>query len=74
MKAAQSCYAQAKGEAVVSSVQLPTGDESDWLCTEPDIDEAAITETVDTDIPVSYTHLPAAFSGVQHAAEHGRCR
>ena len=50
MKAAKSCYAQAKGEAVVASVQLPTGDENDWLGTEPDIDEAAITETVDTDI------------------------
>ena len=50
MKAAKSCYAQAKGEAVVASVQLPTGDENDWLGKEPDIDEAAITETVDTDI------------------------
>ena len=50
MKAAKSCYAQAKGEAVISSVQLPTGDENDWLGKEPDIDEAAITETVDTDI------------------------
>ena len=50
MKAAKSCYAQAKGVAVVSSVQLPTGDENDWLGKEPDIDEAAITETVDTDI------------------------
>ena len=50
MKAAKSCYAQAKGEAVVSSVQLPTGDENDWLGKEPDINEAAITETVDTDI------------------------
>ena len=50
MTAAKSCYAQAKGEAVVSSVQLPTGDENDWLGKEPDIDEAAITETVDTDI------------------------
>ena len=50
MKAAKSCYAQAKGETVVSSVQLPTGDENDWLGKEPDIDEAAITETVDTDI------------------------
>ena len=50
MKAAKSCYAQAKGEAVVSSVQLPTGDENDWLGKEPDIDEAAITEIVDTDI------------------------
>ena len=52
MKAAKSCYAQAKGEAVVSSVQLPTGDENDWLGKEPDIDEAAITETVDTDIVI----------------------
>ena len=50
MKAAKSCYAQAKGEAVVSNVQLPTGDANDWLGKEPDIDEAAITETVDTDI------------------------
>ena len=50
MKAAKSCYAQAKGEVVVSSVQLPTGDANDWLGKEPDIDETAITETVDTDI------------------------
>lgn len=50
MKAAKSCYAQARGEATVTSVQLPTGDENDWLGKEPDIDEAAITETVDTDI------------------------
>ena len=50
MKAAKSCYAQAKGEAVVSSVQLPTGDANDWLGKEHDIDETAITETVDTDI------------------------
>ena len=52
MKAAKSCYAQAKGEAVVSSVQLPTGDENDWLGKEPDIDEASITETWDTDIVI----------------------
>lgn len=52
MKAAKSCYAQAKGEAVVTSVQLPTGDENDWLGKEPVIDEAAITETVDTDIVI----------------------
>ena len=50
MKAAKSCYAQAKGETVVSSVQLPTGDANDWRGKEPDIDETAITETVDTDI------------------------
>ena len=52
MKAAKSCFAQAKGEATVSAVQLPTGDETDWLGKEPDIDEAAITETIDTDIVI----------------------
>ena len=52
MKAAKSCFAQAMGETVVTSVQLPTGDENDWLGTEPDIDEAAITETWDTDIVI----------------------
>ena len=35
MKAAKSCFAQAKGEANVSSVQLPTGDETDWLGMSP---------------------------------------
>ena len=52
MKAAKSCFAQAKGEATISSVQLPTGDETDWLGKEPDIDEAAITETINTDIVI----------------------
>ena len=52
MTAAKSCFAQAKGEATISSVQLPTGDETDWLGKEPDIDEAAITETIDTDIVI----------------------
>ena len=52
MKAAKSCFAQAKGEATISSVQLPTGDETDWLGKEPDIDEASITETLDTDIVI----------------------
>ena len=52
MKAAKSCFAQAKGAATISSVQLPTGDETDWLGKEPDIDEASITETIDTDIVI----------------------
>ena len=50
MKAAKSCISQAMGETVVTAVQLPTGDENDWLGTEPDIDEASITDTWDTDI------------------------
>ena len=50
IKAAQKCINQAKGIANVEVIQLPTGDENDWLGTEPDIDEAAITETWDTDI------------------------
>lgn len=70
MKAAKSCYAQAKGEAAVTSVQLPTGDENDWLGKEPDIDEAAITETVDTDILI----VGAGNGGMvaaAYAAAHG---
>ena len=70
MKAAKSCFAQAKGEATVSSVQLPTGDETDWLGKEPDIDEAAITETVDTDILI----VGAGNGGMgaaAYAAAHG---
>ena len=70
MKAAKSCYAQARGEAAVTSVQLPTGDETDWLGKEPDIDEAAITETVDTDILI----VGAGNGGMgaaAYAAAHG---
>ena len=71
MKAAKSCYAQAKGEAVVSSVQLPTGDaEYDWLGKEPDIDEASITETVDTDILIRAL-ATAACGAAAHAAANG---
>ena len=69
MKAAKSCYAQAKGEAVVSSVQLPTGDENDWLGTEPDIDEAAITETVDTDILIVGAGNGGMFAAAYAAAK-----
>ena len=68
MKAAKSCYAQAKGEAVVSSVQLPTGDENDWLGKEPDIDEAAITETVDTDILIVSAGNGGMFAAAYAAA------
>lgn len=70
MKAAKSCYAQARGEAAVTSVQLPTGDENDWLGKEPDIDEAAITETVDTDVLI----VGAGNGGMgaaAYAAAHG---
>ena len=50
IKAAQKCINQAKGIANVEVIQLPTGDENDWLGTEPTIDEASITDTWDTDI------------------------
>lgn len=70
MKAAKSCYAQAKGEAVVSSVQLPTGDANDWLGKEPDIDEAAITETIDTDILIVGAGNGGMFAAA-YAAKNG---
>ena len=69
MKAAKSCYAQAKGEATVTSVQLPTGDENDWLGKEPDIDEAAITETVDTDILIVGAGNGGIFAAAYAAAK-----
>ena len=69
MKAAKSCYAQAKGEATVTSVQLPTGDENDWLGKEPDIDEAAITETVDTDILIVGAGNGGMFAAAYAAAK-----
>ena len=69
MKAAKSCYAQAKGEATVTSVQLPTGDENDWLGKEPDIDEAAITETVDTDIVIVGAGNGGMFAAAYAAAK-----
>ncbi len=50
IKAAQKCIDQAKGVASVEVVNLPSGDENDWLGTEPTIDEASITDTWDTDI------------------------
>ena len=50
IKAAQKCIDQAMGVATVEVISLPTGDANDWLGTEPDIDEDAITETWDTDI------------------------
>ena len=74
MKAAKSCYAQAKGEAVVSSVQLPTGDENDWLGKEPDIDETAITETVDTDILIVGAGNGGMFAAAYAAANGLNCR
>ena len=68
-KAAKSCFAQAKGEATVTSVQLPTGDETDWLGKEPDIDEAAITETVDTDIVIVGAGNGGMFAAAYAAAK-----
>ena len=68
-KAAKSCFAQAKGEATVTSVQLPTGDETDWLGQEPDIDEAAITETVDTDILIVGAGNGGMFAAAYAAAK-----
>ena len=39
-----------KKEAVVDVVTVDKGSEDDWLGTEPNIDDASIAETWDTDI------------------------
>ena len=48
--AADKCFAQARGEAVVEVITVDKGSEEDWLGTEPNIDEASVSETWDTDI------------------------
>lgn len=48
--AADKCFAQARGEAVVDIITVDKGSADDWLGTEPNIDDASIAETWDTDI------------------------
>ncbi|MCI8838247.1 MAG: FAD-binding protein [Hungatella sp.] len=48
--AAGKCFAQARGEAVVDIITVDKGSADDWLGTEPNIDDASIAETWDTDI------------------------
>ncbi len=48
--AADKCFAQARGEAVIDVVTVDKGSEDDWLGTEPNIDDASVAETWDTDI------------------------
>ena len=51
MIAAAACIAQAKGEEVAASITAWDDQSADnWLGSEPVIDEAAVTETWDTDI------------------------
>ena len=69
IKAAQKCINQAKGIANVEVVSLPTGDANDWLGKEPDIDEDAITETVDTDILIVGAGNGGMFAAAYAAAD-----
>jgi len=48
--AADKCFAQARGEAVIDVITVDKGSEDDWLGTEPNIDDDSIAETWDTDI------------------------
>lgn len=50
MQAAEKCIAQAKGEMTMETVTLDQGSAEDWLGQEPDIDDASITDTWETDI------------------------
>ena len=50
IQAADKCFAQARGEAVMDIVTVDKGSEEDWLGTEPVIDDASVSETWDTDI------------------------
>ncbi len=50
MQAAAKCIAQAKGETVMEVISVDEGSDEDWLGVEPDIDDAAVKDTWETDI------------------------
>jgi hypothetical protein len=50
MQAAANCIAQAKGEMTMETITLDEGSAEDWLGQEPDIDDASIADTWETDI------------------------
>lgn len=52
MQAAENCIAQAKGQAAMTTVTADTGSDDDWLGQEPQITDADITDTWDTDIVI----------------------
>jgi uncharacterized protein with FMN-binding domain len=50
MQAAANCIAQARGEMTMETITLDEGSAEDWLGQEPDIDDASIADTWETDI------------------------
>ncbi len=55
IEAAKACIAQAMGQEVTEKANtglITDGSDEDWLGAEPVVDEAAVTETVDTDIVI----------------------
>lgn len=72
MDAVSACIAQAKGEQVTPSTVGAWDDQSatDWLGTEPEVAEADITETIDTDILIIGAGN-AGMAAAAYAAENG---
>ena len=70
-KAAEKCIAQAKGEIPVEVItEGETASDGDWLGAEPEIDEADIVETFETDILVIGCGTGGMFT-MASAAEEG---
>lgn len=70
-KAAASCIAQAKGEIPIEVItEKEESDDGDWLGSEPEIDEADIVETYETDILVIGCGTGGMFT-MASAAEEG---
>ena len=70
-KAAANCIAQAKGEIEVQVItEKEEEEDGDWLGTEPEIDEADITQTIETDILVIGCGTGGMFT-MASAAEEG---
>ena len=70
-KAAANCIAQAKGEIEVQVItEKEEEEDGDWLGTEPEIDEADIVQTIETDILVIGCGTGGMFT-MASAAEEG---
>lgn len=70
MKAVKSCIAQAKGETLPEVPTFSMGSDEDWLGEEPQVDEAQIAETWDTDILIVGAGN-AGMAAAAFAAENG---
>ena len=69
-KAAASCIEQAMGVSTDGTENTASASDTDWLGTEPEIDESKVTQTVDVDVAVVGCGV-AGVAAVRSIAEDG---